>query len=71
MPDAPDLDTLGELYPGFSRDRESLKAAIPNIADVWCKAFAEVRRTEEFYQRSTDDAARETMRMLMDALGHP
>jgi hypothetical protein len=69
MADVPDLDTLGELYPGFSQDRDALKRAIPNFSDVWRKAFAEVRRTDEFYQRKTDDAARETMRMLMEALG--
>jgi hypothetical protein len=65
----PKLDSLGELYDGFRRDRRILKKRLPRADYIWRKAFEEVQRTEEFYQRSTQDVARETMRMLMIALG--
>jgi len=69
MSAVPELDSLGEIYPGFNRHRAILKQRIPNAAAVWHEAFEVVQRTEEFFQRSRQDAARETMRMLMDALG--
>lgn len=69
MSAVPELDSLGEIYPGFSRHRVTVKQHIPNAAAVWRDAFEVVQRTEEFFQRSTQDVARETMRMLMDALG--
>jgi hypothetical protein len=70
MSSVPDLDSLGEIYPGFDRDRRILKQRKADAATIWRKAFAAVQQTEEFYQRSNQDIARETMRMLMDVLGY-
>jgi len=67
----PNLDQLGELYPGFSRDRETLKRRVRGYHVVWMRAFRLLRATDEFYQRSDEDVARATMRMLMDAIKSP
>jgi hypothetical protein len=64
----PNLDKLGELYPGFSRDRETLKQSVRGYHVVWMRAFKKLRGTDEYYQRSAEDVARVTMRMLMDAI---
>jgi hypothetical protein len=63
-----DLDGFGEVYKGFDRDRQRLKAAVDDPNSVWREAFERMRRTEELYQCSTDAVARETMRVLMEWL---
>jgi hypothetical protein len=70
MSHVPELDSLGEIYAGFDRHRAILKQHKADAATIWRKAFEAVQQTEEFYQRSNQDIARETMRMLMDVLGH-
>ena len=65
-----DLDSFGEIYPGFDRDRQTFKSFPlkdpPNV--VWRRAFDRVRATDDFYLRSDDAVARETMRIIMELL---
>jgi hypothetical protein len=63
-----DLDSFGEIYDGFSRDREFFKASVRRPKHVWRKAFDAMSKTDELYQRGPESIARETMRVLLDAL---
>jgi hypothetical protein len=63
-----DLDSFGEIYTGFNRDRELFKSRAVNPDTLWREAFREFRRDDTFFQRDDDVVARETMRMLLTLL---
>ena len=68
MSRTPSLDSFGEIYPGFSKEREIIKAALTDPEGVWKKAFEAIRRTPDFYQCNDESVARETMRALLSVV---
>lgn len=64
----PSLDSLGELYPGFTAHKMMLRAWRGDADELWRRAFLRLSRTNDFYQRSDEDIARETMRILLDVM---
>jgi hypothetical protein len=68
VPSNSDLDSFGEVYPGFDRDRRLVKSRIADADRLWRAAFERIQRTPEFYQARDEDVARETMRTILEFL---
>ncbi len=71
MSQVPSLDSFGEIYRGFSRDRLILKLRLRNPERVWRRAYEVMSCTPELYQLDEKAIARETMRVLLDMLPPP
>lgn len=69
------LDSWGELYVGFNRDRARLRRVLGARADgVWENSYTAMRNTPDYYQSSDAEVACAVMRYLMaffDARGLP
>jgi len=68
MSRAPSLDSLGEIYRGFKRDRALVKAGIEGVDGEWIRIFEELRVTRQFFRSGKTIVARETMRILLALL---
>jgi hypothetical protein len=68
MSGTPSLDSFGEIYRGFSGEREIIKVALPDAEAVWKKAFQAMGRTPDLYQCDDETVARETMRFLLSVV---
>jgi hypothetical protein len=70
----PDLDELGEIYPGFTADRERLKAALLDRGfdpeKWWRQKSRELERTYEYSHWNRKDISRCLMQICIEALDH-
>jgi hypothetical protein len=67
------LDRLpGDLYSGFARDRDDLKAACAALGiipdDIWMTAYLEVERNDYWLRRRSDIARRAMDKLLKKQL---